>query len=234
MGRITEVVKTLIIINVIVFLGTIALPPDIKDMGAIHFPLSSDFQPFQLITSMFMHANFPHLLFNMLGLFFLGPMVERALGPKRFLMLYFASGIGANILHMLIMFGSFYYLGSGMDPELIEAIKSGSVLQSQADNTNVSNVISMLDIIRSSALGASGAVYGVLIAFATMFPNVRLMLLFPPIPIAAKYLAVGLVAIGVISGISGAQDGIGHWAHVGGAIIGFILIKFIWKQANLR
>jgi len=100
MGRLTDVVKNLLIINVIVFFGTMQLPEHYKSMGNLYFPLSENFKPFQIITNMFMHADFQHLLFNMMTLFFLGPMVEQVLGAKRFLQVYFLSGLGAVILHM--------------------------------------------------------------------------------------------------------------------------------------
>jgi membrane associated rhomboid family serine protease len=199
MFRITEVVKNLIIINVIVFFAVqylIPIPgfdryfslitPGLEyEMGGIIYK----FEPVQLVTHMFMHGDERHLIFNMLGLFFLGPMVESGLGPKRFLILYLSCGF----------FASF----------------------------------AQLSITQGAVLGASGATYGVLAAFATMFPNMQLMLLFPPIPIKAKYMALGLIVIGLYSGMSGAQAGIAHFAHIGGALLGFILIKY-WKMDNLR
>jgi membrane associated rhomboid family serine protease len=199
MFRITEVVKNLIIINVIVFFAVkylIPIPgfdrffslitPGLEyEIGGIIYK----FEPVQLVTHMFMHGDERHLIFNMLGLFFLGPMVESGLGPKRFLILYLSCGF----------FASF----------------------------------AQLSITQGAVLGASGATYGVLAAFATMFPNMQLMLLFPPIPIKAKYMALGLIVIGLYSGMSGAQAGIAHFAHIGGALLGFILIKY-WKMDNLR
>lgn len=195
----TEVVKNLLIINVIVFFAVRYLIPvqgldrffmlvypglEVTSQGTTY-----QFEPVQIVTHIFMHGDVRHLLFNMLGLFFLGPMVEMALGPKRFLILYLTSGLLASAVQMLASQG----------------------------------------II----LGASGAVYGVLAAFATMFPNVQLMLLIPPIPIKAKYMAVGLIVIGLFMGLGGMQSGIGHFAHVAGAVLGFILVRY-WKMDNLR
>jgi membrane associated rhomboid family serine protease len=199
MFRITEVVKNLIIINVIVFFAVkylIPIPgfdrffslitPGMEYMiGGIVYK----FEPVQLITHMFMHGDERHLIFNMLGLYFLGPLVESSLGPKRFLIMYLSCGFFASFVQLLITQGA--------------------------------------------VLGASGATYGVLAAFATMFPNMELMLLFPPIPIKAKYMALGLILIGLYSGVSGAQSGIAHFAHIGGAILGFVLVKY-WKKDNLR
>ena len=201
MVRVSDVVKNLIIINVIVFFAVrYLLPiPGIENYFVLVHPSQQfydpsingylKFEPVQIITHMFMHGNEQHLLFNMLGLFFLGPMVEYTLGPKRFLSLYLISGFVASIAQLLVTQGAI--------------------------------------------VGASGAVYGVLAAFATMFPNVQLMLLFPPIPVKAKYLALALIGIGLFSGVTGTQAGIGHFAHIGGAVAGFLLIRH-WKMANLR
>ena len=195
----TEVVKNLLIINVIVFFAVRYLIPvqGLDRFFMLVYPglevtshgTTYQFEPVQIVTHIFMHGDVRHLLFNMLGLFFLGPMVEMALGPKRFLILYLTSGLLASAVQMLASQG----------------------------------------II----LGASGAVYGVLAAFATMFPNVQLMLLIPPIPIKAKYMAVGLIVIGLFMGLGGMQSGIGHFAHVAGAVLGFILVRY-WKMDNLR
>jgi len=199
MHRVTDVVKNLMIINVIVFFAVRYLIPvpgidrffmlvnpglEFADGGIIY-----KFEPIQIITHMFMHGDVTHLFFNMLGLYFLGPYVESSLGPKRFLILYLSCGFVASLAQMIL------------SPGII--------------------------------VGASGAVYGVLAAFATMYPNLQLMLLFPPIPIKAKYMAIGLIVFGLISGFGGFQQGIGHFAHVGGAIMGIVMILH-WKMANLR
>ncbi|MDA9182413.1 rhomboid family intramembrane serine protease [Saprospiraceae bacterium] len=234
MGRITDAVKNLLIINVIVFFGTQALPEGIKSMGNMYFPLSENFQPYQILTNMFMHADFQHLLFNMMTLFFLGPLVEQALGTKRFLQLYFLSGLGAVVLHMGIKWFEYQGIIAGLGPSEISAVANEglSILNS---GRNYRGELGELNyILNGSILGASGAVYGVLIAFATLFPNMKLMLLFPPIPIKAKYLAAGLIALGLFSGVTGFQQGVAHWGHLGGAIIGFIMIRFIWKLQSLR
>tara|TARA_B110000046_G_C12997700_1_gene400784 strand:+ start:1235 stop:1939 length:705 start_codon:yes stop_codon:yes gene_type:complete len=234
MGRITDAVKNLLIINVIVFFGTQALPEGIKSMGNMYFPLSENFQPYQILTNMFMHADFQHLLFNMMTLFFLGPVVEQALGTKRFLQLYFLSGLGAVVLHMGIKWFEYQGIIAGLDPSEISAVANEglSILNS---GRNYRGELGELNyILNGSILGASGAVYGVLIAFATLFPNMKLMLLFPPIPIKAKYLAAGLIALGLFSGVTGFQEGVAHWGHLGGAIVGFIMIRFIWKLQSLR
>lgn len=191
MMSITDVVKNLIIINVIVFIAVkFLIPiPDIEQYFVLFRPTSPYFVPVQIVTHMFSHADISHIFFNMFGLYMFGSMVEASLGPKRFLILYLISGLAASALQMFL------------SPVPI--------------------------------LGASGAVFGVTTAFATMFPNTQLMLLFPPIPMKAKYMAILFIAIGLFSGFSGANDGIAHFAHVGGAICGFLMIIY-WKQNNLR
>lgn len=202
MLRLTDVVKNLLIINVLVFFAVkFLIPiPGLERFFVLVYPghaypdpmsgVMYTFEPVQIVTHMFMHGSVQHLLFNMLGLFFLGPLVESALGAKRFFMLYIFSGFFATLLHMAFVQG-------GM------------------------------------VVGASGAIYGVLAAFATMFPNIELMIMFIPVPIKAKYVALGLLAIGIYMGFTGSSDGIAHLAHVGGAIMGFILVRF-WSMQNLR
>lgn len=187
MGRLTDVVKHLIVINVIVFLGVYLSPfPSVRDYFVLYPPGTPYFKPIQMFTHMFMHGGEMHLLFNMMALYFIGPTVETYLGPRKFLFFYFFSGIGAMILHLLI---------GGNAP----------------------------------VVGASGAIYGVLAGFAFLFPNTQLMLLFPPIPVKAKYLVAILIAIDLFSGFSGSRTGIAHFAHLGGALFGILLILY-WRN----
>ncbi len=192
MLRLTEVVKNLLIINVLAFFivqyNLIPFIPDLLRYFVLQ-PFGDGFQPYQLITHMFMHGNESHLLFNMLMLFFIGPAVEQILGPKRFLTLYVIAGLSSAFLHLFI--------------------SSGNVV------------------------GASGALYGVLVAFATMFPNMKMMIFPLPFEIKAKYLVGAYVLYDLYSGVSGASTGIAHFAHIGGAIAGFALIYF-WNMVKLQ
>lgn len=239
MNRLTDVVKSLIIINVIIFVGTMGIPQHYKELGVLHYFQSNGFQPFQLITSMFMHADFMHLLFNMFSLFFLGPYVENTLGPKRFLTLYLMAGFGASLLHMGINAWQFQDAIAGFTPAFVEELKSATVSNGRINFSdsavipNSSRIAEAYSYLNNRVLGASGCVYGVVIAFATMFPNLKLMVFPLPVPVAAKYLGVGLIAIGLYSGFGGANDGIAHFAHVGGALVGFLLVMY-WKMNNLR
>lgn len=211
MFQITDVIKHLLIINVIVFFGAMVMQETgVFDTSllAFHYPQSEYFRPYQIVSHMFMHGGLAHLFFNMFALVMLGPYVEAFLGAKRFLVLYLVSGFGALGLHFLI----WYFQLSGLSPY------DFTVLMHER---------------QYGVVGASGAIYGVLAAFAFLFPNTRLMLLFPPIPIKAKYLVLGLVAFDLISGISGSSSGIAHFAHVGGAIFGFLTILF-WKGRHFK
>lgn len=198
MNNLTDVVKKLLIINIAVYFIAAVVYPTLANFLAMTYPFNTnpnygglfarDFQPYTIVTHMFMHGGTSHLLFNMMSLFFLGPYVEKALGAKRFVILYFVAGFAAMFTHFFI---------------------------SQA-----------------GIWGASGAIYGVLFAFIMMFPDVKLMLLIPPIPIKAKYMAVGLVVMDLLGGISG-KTGIAHFAHLGGAAAGIILI-LLWRKSNFR
>ena len=199
MGRLTDVVKHLIIINVIVYVTFTLILPQLQNYSILFMPWdqSDRFAPVQLVTHMFMHDpdGITHLLFNMMGLFFLGPPIEQVLGKQRFLIFYLACGFSAMGLHMLLSF--FGVIGP------------------------------------VAVVGASGAIMGIFIAFAILFPNTQLMLLFPPIPIKAKYLMLALVAFDLFSGLGGLSTGIAHFAHLGGFLSGFALM-LMWGFFDIR
>lgn len=199
MMPITGIVKHLLIINVVVFLAIKLLPEQWGAMMPFYSPATGQFQPFQIITYMFTHFDVSHILFNMLSLYFMGPMVEMALGPKRFLGLYMISGLMGLLAHFLVYYLP-YFMGQDVAPVF-------------------------------AVLGASGAVFGVTIAFATLFPDRELMLLFPPIPIKAWLMALILVGIGLYSGLTGAGGNVAHFAHLGGALAGFVLARH-WKRGG--
>jgi Uncharacterized membrane protein (homolog of Drosophila rhomboid) len=189
MFRLTPVVKNLIIINVIVFIGTM-IAPRITWYLAMWNPRTDQFQPYQLFSYMFVHADFMHLFFNMLGFAFIAPMLESFWGQKRFTTFILVTGIGAGVFHLLM---EYFFTGS-MAP----------------------------------MLGASGALYGVLMGFGMLFPNMEIMLLIPPIPIKAKYLVLLLGGMTFLMDRSGQ---VAHFTHLGGVIFAFILIK-IWGHSG--
>ncbi len=202
--NITDVVRNLLFINVILYFSvTYLLPPEIKDAWfSVYYPTSENFRPVQLLTYMFMHHDGRHLLFNMLGLVVFGPAVEYSWGPKRFLFYYLFAGFGALALDFGVKFYQIHAMGYPAD---------------------------FFDF--HSLVGASGAVFGLLAAYGLMFPNNVLQLLFPPIPIKAKYLVLGYAGIELYSGFTGSNSGIAHFAHIGGALFGFLLIMY-WRNGG--
>ncbi|MCC6815974.1 MAG: rhomboid family intramembrane serine protease [Saprospiraceae bacterium] len=195
MQTITPAVKHLLIINVIIFIAINSLP-----MGkeffiklALFYPESQFYYPWQIITHMFLHGSLNHILFNMLSLFFIGPLMENSLGTKRFLTYYFTCGFGGAILHYIFQYFQIHFFG-------------------------------MQEIMSIPAVGASGAINGLFIGLAYLFPNIEMMLMFIPIPIKAKYLAIGFLAYDLISGLTNTNSGIAHFAHLGGALFGFLLL----------
>ncbi len=203
MPRITEVVKQLLIINGIMYVLAHMIMPSIADPLAMYYPASEFFRPWQLVSHMFMHGNFEHLLFNMFALFMFGPPLEMHLGPKRFLKFYFIAGFGALLLYLAV----WYLEVSAFSP-------------AQYDQ-----------FIRTPyrMVGASGAIFGLLAGYGMLFPNHKIMLLIPPIPMKAKYFVLIYAAIEVYFGISNTNPGVAHFAHVGGAIFGALTILY-WRK----
>jgi len=190
MPRVSDVVKHLLIINVLVYFGSIILLPNPIATLAMYWPGDPPFQPYQIVSHMFMHGSLTHLLFNMFGLYMFGSSLEYFWGPKRFLIYYLICGFGALFIHLIYM----YVTGTHVP-----------------------------------VVGASGAIYGLLLGFGMQFPNMRIMLLFPPIPMKAKYFVLLFAGIELYLGFSGRQTNIAHFAHLGGALTGLILI-LIWRM----
>ena len=197
MYRITDTVKHLLIIHVLVYFATLLLGTQRYNL-AVFYPTSEFFRPYQIVTHMFMHGNLTHLFFNMFGLFMFGPPLESIWGPKRFLGYYLITGFGALGLHLLAT-----YIEIQMNP-------------------------SMAGSINVPMLGASGAIFGLLAGFGMIFPNATIMLLIPPIPIKAKYFVLIYAGIEFFLGVSNPNGGIAHFAHVGGALVGVLLVLY-WR-----
>jgi membrane associated rhomboid family serine protease len=175
---------------------------------------------------MFMHGNLMHLVFNMFALWMFGRVLESVWGPKRFFIYYFVTGLGAAVFYSFVNFVEFQYIASRMTPEMVQTvITNGANLLNQGQNyTDLAGKLNLL--LNVPTVGASGAVFGILLGFGMLFPNTELMLLFPPIPIKAKYFVAGYGAIELFSGIANTGDNIAHFAHLGGMLFGFILIKY--------
>jgi len=216
--QLTPVIKNLLIVNIVFFLGSEFVPIAYNYLP-VFYPDSPYFKIWQVITHMFMHANLGHIFFNMFSLVIFGPMIEQVLGPKRFLNFYLISGIGAWLLQMGVQgveifnaTGSFFPLHHSLDLSTL----------------NTSNPSLVQEIYTSRMLGASGAIYGVLLAFAYLFPNIPLQFLFIPVPIKAKYMIGGYILIEIYMSLSRPGDSVAHLAHVGGALFGYLLLK-LWR-----
>ena len=224
-GNLPQVVKNLVIINALFFLATIVMEKQninlIAELGLFYLD-SPFFHPYQLVTHFFMHGGFFHILFNMFALVVFGAHLERMWGAKKFLLFYFVTALGAALLHMGVMGFEIYQLTGSAFPGFEIGDPITSVEMDRAT-----------DIMSIPTVGASGAVYGLIEAFAMLFPNTKLMLLFPPIPIKAKWLALGLAAFAVYQGYRDADgDSVAHFAHLGGMIFGFIMVKIWQKDTN--
>jgi len=221
------IVKNLIIINALVFLAQIVFDRQIgiTELFALYPVDLPDFKPYQLITHMFTHApnNFFHILFNMLILWMFGRVLENVWGGKRFLIFYLVSGLGAAVCHLLVQHLRY-------DPELIRQI---NIALMRGDEFLARELYAQAGFL-ASAVGASGAIMGVMAAFAYLFPNTELFIMFIPIPIKAKWAVIGYVAIDLFGGFSNLRgDNIAHFAHLGGALTGFILV-LIWNKTNKK
>ncbi len=232
MNRLPDTIKHLIIINIIMFVATQAMPQQMMNLFAMHFPLQPQFRVWQIFTHMFMHANLPHIAFNMYALWAFGTPLYQIWGQKRFLIFYFVSGLGAVLLYTAVQYFSFMQdvhtlVASGISKDQIFHLLQQGQIYTGFDKMGA--------IYYGTMLGASGAVYGLLVAFAFYFPNAELMLIFIPYPIKAKYFVPLMVAADLIFGITDAlHTPIAHMAHVGGALIGFILMKIWGKYRHTR
>ncbi|HDP54289.1 MAG TPA: rhomboid family intramembrane serine protease [Bacteroidetes bacterium] len=234
--NIPPVVKNLIIINAIMLLATIVLSGRIdltRELGLFYFE-SPNFKPYQLVTHIFMHGGIAHLFFNMFALFMFGRVLEQVWGSKRFFIYYFFTGLGAAALHTFVNYIEAKSIMASLSPEQIELVKNeGTAILMQGKNYINQSMASLNALLNTPTVGASGAVFGVLLAFGMYFPNTQLMLLFPPIPIKAKYFVIGYGLIELYLGFTQANSSIAHFAHLGGMLFGFILIK-IWSKKRDR
>ncbi|WHF50733.1 rhomboid family intramembrane serine protease [Chryseobacterium gotjawalense] len=208
--RLTPITKNIIILNVIFYLASnFIMFPKLYEMFSVYYIASPYFKVWQIITHMFMHAplqsgmGITHILFNMLTLMSFGPVLEQVVGDRKYIILYFASGIGAYALNCG---WNYFELSQGANPADIYAIPM---------------------------MGASGAIFGVVAAFSTMFPDSKLYFMFIPFGIKAKYLLPAIIVISLYLGFSGSMAGVAHFAHIGGAVVGYLLAKR-WKDNQYR
>lgn len=232
-NAIPPVVKNLVIINAIMLFGTYVLEMrgiDLTSILGLHYFESPDFRPYQLVTHMFMHGGLMHLVFNMFALWMFGRVLESVWGPKRFFIYYFVTGLGAAALHTFVNFIEFHYIASRMAPETVQMVLSqGTEIFNQGKNFSDVDAGKLNLILNVPTVGASGAVFGILLGFGMLFPNTQLMLLFPPIPIKAKYFVMGYGAIELFSGLTNTGSNIAHFAHLGGMLFGYLMIRY-WNK----
>jgi membrane associated rhomboid family serine protease len=217
MNNIPATTKNLLIVNFLAFIATWIFESrgiDLTSMLGLHFFMAKDFHLYQLITYMFLHGGFTHIFFNMFALWMFGAVIERVWGPKKFLFYYISCGIGAGLVQELAQYIN--YMAEGL--AAYENVNLGGTVMATADYLNLWTTI-----------GASGAVYAILLAFGMTFPNERLFIIPFPFPIKAKWLVVGYIAIELFSALSGPGDGVAHTAHLGGMLFGFIMIRY-WRN----
>lgn len=208
-SQIPTVTKNLVAINILMFIATLVNENFMVANFAMFYPASPFFKPWQILTHMFMHGGFWHIFFNMYSLLMFGSILERSLGPKKFLIFYFVTGLGAVALH------------TGVEWMQAKVFIANGIAQAYQQ------------LLVTPTLGASGAIYGLLIGFAMLYTQARLTLIFPPIPMTAKWLVIIFAAIELFSGINGIQDGVAHFAHLGGMLFGWLLIRWWRKHGKL-
>jgi len=232
-NTIPPVVKNLIIINALMLFITYVMSMrgiDLTNILGLHYIESPEFKPYQLVTHMFMHGGFMHLLFNMFALWMFGRVLESVWGPKRFFIFYFVTGLGAAVFYSFVNYLEFHYMASKMSPETVQMVMTqGTEIFNQGKNFADPAAGKLNLLLNVPTVGASGAVFGILLGFGMLFPNTQLMLLFPPIPIKAKYFVMGYGAIELFSGITNTGGNVAHFAHLGGMLFGFIMIKY-WNK----
>lgn len=236
MRTITETIKHLLIINVIFFVASVSLGDVVYDLFALHYPFSPKFQIWQPLTHMFMHGDIGHIFFNMFGLYMFGTPIEQMWGRKKFIFFYLSTGFGAAAFQLLLYYFqvnqvSNILLAEGLTSSQISTFFQTSDLSySMVERIGREKLLSGLSTFNSVMVGASGALYGILVAFAFLFPNARLMLLFPPIPVKAKILVPILILSDLFFGFTSYSIGpIAHFAHVGGAVTGLVMLWY-WKK----
>ena len=206
-GNIPQVTRNLFIINVLMFIATLINQNFMIGTFAVFYPKSPFFRIWQLVTYMFMHGNFWHIFVNMWCLLMFGSALERAIGSQKYLVFFFVAGLGALLVH----FG-------------VQSLQVHSFLAAGAQQK-------YLDILRTPTLGASGAIYGIQIGYAMLYPNDRWTLVFPPVTLKAKWFVLIFIGIELFTGVTGTMDGVAHFAHLGGALFGFLMIWY-WRKTG--
>ena len=210
LSAIPPVTRNIIIINFLIWIISELSPDFMYEKFALFYPKSPYFHWWQFVTHMFMHGGFWHLFFNMFCLLMFGSALERTIGSKKYLIFYFVAGLGAVLTHTVVEY---------FQMEAMASANSGILTAGQ------------INLLRTPTLGASGAIYGIQIGYAMLYPNDVWTLIFPPISLKAKWFVLIFIAIELFTGVTGTMDGVAHFAHLGGMLFGFILL-FYWKKTG--
>lgn len=232
MSSIPVVTRNLLIINVLMFIAATLLKDlNLNNYLSLHYFASDLFMPHQIITYMFMHGSVGHIFFNMFAVYMFGRVLEAVWGPKKFLLYYILTGIGAAALQMVITYFRLQSLEASLPQEIITTVyNEGAAIAAKGYNYSDPLLGNLNSLLNGSMLGASGAVFGILVAFGMLFPNSELMLLFPPIPIKAKWFVIGYGVLELVLGVvDSPMDNVAHFAHLGGLITGFLILLY-WKK----
>lgn len=230
-----SVTLILVAINAVIFFASSGLPLLVQKL-ALYFPENQSFKIWQLASHMFMHGGLTHLLFNMFALFSFGVILEKLWGVKRFLFFYFTVGVGAAVMQLAVNYFLFANAMSDLSSTGLSEFEVKSMLEQGKYIPTIEASETASRIFNTPMVGASGAIYGTLVAFACLFPNHKLILIFLPFPIAAKYFVPAILSLDLFSGITGFSifgGNIAHFAHLGGALIGFILMV-VWSRQGFN
>ena len=241
MQQITQLLKLttnrLVLANIIIYGLIQALFAGQRSGFELYFWQHQDFQIWQFFSYMFLHGSFSHLAFNMIGLWSFGRVLEKVWGARRFLIFYLSCGVGAAVIHLLVAQFQIdaitqQIIAAGFTPtDVLSVVNQGRDISAGSAAISRDVVSELYGIYNTPAVGASGAIYGILVAFALLFPNFKIMLIFLPVPIAAKFFVPVLLLIDLSAGITGVSifgSNIAHFAHIGGALIGFMLVQ-LWS-----
>ncbi len=231
------VVKNIIFLNVLMFLADLAAKSafgmDLTMILGIYFPKSEHFMPLQIITHMFMHGGFWHLFFNMYALYIFGQVLENVWGPKRFFIYYMICGLGAAFVHETVILFQYNNLMNVISPDQLQLVLDEGTQYFREGKVFSDDTMKSLQLLLNvPTVGASGAIFGILLAFGVLFPNTQLMLLFPPIPIRAKYFVMIYGAIELYLAVTAPGSNIAHAAHLGGMLFGYLMIRYWRKTTN--
>lgn len=242
MNRIPRTTVALLMVNIAVFAASYLLPGSSERLvavGALWYPANGNFGLWQGVSYMFLHANVSHIFFNMFALVSFGSVLEREWGATRFLVFYFLCGVGAALIQTGINWQEFQGLqdrliAAGLTPSALTSLLEQGGGRLPSDPAVKALLVELYGIYASPMLGASGAIYGLLVAFGFLHPNAKLALIFVPFPIAAKFFVPGLLLLDLFSGVTGFSlfgATIAHFAHLGGAAIGFLLM-LLWRDRS--